>query len=314
MTQIHTSMTAQPRQSSSWWHRNQRKLAPYIFISPFFILFLVFGIYPILYSLWLSFFKGFGFDKKTFFGFGNYIHLFQDPRYYTAVLNTTKYALGSLFVLTPLALIMALAINSLFVRWKGLYRVGLFFPVITSTVVITVIFARVLDTQYGLLNVALGWFGIPQIGWLTDQPVVMPAFILIGIWTYLGINTLFWMAGLNAINKEYYEAAMIDGANRWQAFWTITLPLLKPVTLFIVIQAIIGSYNLFAEPLLLTSGGPSDASLTITLYVYTQGFQNFNVGYASAIAYSMTLLLLILSVLNIKLFGGYGTAASSDVA
>jgi ABC-type sugar transport system permease subunit len=126
---------------------------------------------------------------------------------------------------------------------------------------------------------------------------------LIAIWTYLGINTLFWLAGLNGINKEWYEAASIDGANRWQSFWRITVPLLRPVTLFVVIQAIIGSYNLFAEPLLLTQGGPADNSLTVSLYIYTQGFQYFNVGYASAIAYSMTALLLILSVINIKFFG-----------
>jgi ABC-type sugar transport system permease subunit len=292
-----------PRQN--WWKRNRRKLAPYIFISPFYIIFAVFGLYPIAYSLWLSFFKGFGFDKKTFFGLGNYIHLFQDQRYYTAVYNTTFFCVGSLVILTPLALLVALAINSAFVKWKGLYKVGLFFPIITSTVVIAVIFARVLDTQYGLLNTALGWFHIPPVPWLTDKNVVMPSFVILAIWAYLGINMLYWLAGLNSINRDFYEAAAIDGANKWQTFWSITLPLLRPITLFIVIQAIIGSYNLFAEPFLLTGGGPSDGSLTITLYLYQQGFENFNVGYASAIAYSMAVLLFILSVINIKFFG-YG--------
>ncbi|HEY4382879.1 MAG TPA: sugar ABC transporter permease, partial [Ktedonobacteraceae bacterium] len=181
----------------NWWKRNQRKIAPYIFISPFFILFAIFGIYPILYSFELSFFKGFGFDKKTFFGLGNYIHMFQDPSYILAVENTTKFALGSIFILSPLALLVALAINSRFVRWKGLFKTGLFFPVIISSVVIAVIFGRVMDTNYGLLNALLGWFHIPPIGWLTDTNVVMIAFIILAIWTYLGINTLFWLAGLN---------------------------------------------------------------------------------------------------------------------
>jgi ABC-type sugar transport system permease subunit len=161
----------------------------------------------------------------------------------------------------------------------------------------------VFDQQYGLLNVALGWFGIGQTGWLTDTNVVMNSFILMGIWTWLGINTLYWLAGLNGINKEFYEAAAIDGANPWESFVYITLPMLRPIMLFIVIQAIVGSYNLFEGPFLLTSGGPADGSLTMTLYIYTQGFQNFNVGYASAIAYSMTVILLILSVVNIRLFG-----------
>jgi ABC-type sugar transport system permease subunit len=302
-----TAQVTAPQRNTSglynWWRRNQRQISPYLFVAPFFIIFLVFGLYPIVYSFVLSFYKGFGFEQKAFFGLGNYIHLFQDPRYGKAVLNTTKYAAGSVFILAPLALLVALAINSAYVRWKGFYRTGLFFPVITSSVVIAIIFARVFDQQYGLLNVALGWFGIPQTGWLTDTNVVMNSFILMGIWTWLGINTLYWLAGLNGINQEFYEAAAIDGANKWDSFVHITLPMLRPIMLFIVIQAIVGSYNLFEGPFLLTSGGPADASLTMTLYIYTQGFQNFNVGYASAIAYSMTVILLILSLVNIRLFG-----------
>ncbi len=224
------------------------------------------------------------------------------------MLNTTYYALGSVFILAPLALILALAINSRFVLLKDIYKTAFFFPVITSAVVITVIFARVFDQQYGLLNAFLGWVGLGPYGWLTDTSFVMPSFILMGIWTYTGINMLYWLAGLNGISKEMYEAASTDGANRWQTFWLITLPMLRPVTLFVVIQAIVGSYNLFAQPLLLTNGGPSDASLTITLYMYNQGFQYFNTGYASAIAYSMVALLLILSFVNFYFFRGYNTS------
>jgi ABC-type sugar transport system permease subunit len=306
-----TTVSARPARggrASNWWWRNQRAIAPYLFISPFFILFLIFGFYPILYSFWLSFFKGFGFGAKTFFGLGNYAHLFHDPRYGKAVVNTTYYALGSVFILAPLALVLALAVNSAFVRWKSLYKTAFFFPVITSAVVITIIFTRVLDTKFGLLNAFLNWFGLPDIEWLQSKQWVMPSFILMGIWTWTGINMLYWIAGLNGISKELYEAAYTDGASKWQSFWHITLPLLRPVTMFVVIQAIVGSYNLFAQPLLLTNGGPSDASLTITLYMYNQGFVYFNVGYASAIAYSMVALLLVLSVINIKLFGGYRTA------
>lgn len=291
-----------------WWWRNQRQISPYLFVAPFFILFLVFGIYPILYSFWLSFFKGFGFDKKTFYGLGNYIHLFQDPRFVEVVWNTTRYALGSIFILSPLALLLALAINSHYVRWKTLYKVAFFFPFITSEVVIAVIFARVFDTQFGLLNALLSWFHIPPVGWLTDKNVVIPSFVLLGIWAYLGVNMLFWLGGLNGIDKDLHEAAAIDGAGTWQKFWHVTWPLLRPITLFIVIQAIIGSYNLFGAPLLLTQGGPGDASRTISLYLYNQGFEYFNVGYASAIAYVMAILLFVLSFLNFRLFGTSGPA------
>lgn len=297
------------RSLKSWWWKHQRSLSPYLFISPFFILFLVFGLYPIVYSFILSFYKGFGFGDKTFFGLGNYLHLGQDPRFGHAIFNSTYYAAGSVFILSPFALLLALAITSRYVKWEGLYKAALFFPVITSQVVIAVIFSIVLDQQYGLLNAFLGWFGIGNIGWLTNTKVVMPSLILIGIWTYTGINMLYWLAGLNGIGRDLYEAAYTDGANGWQSFRYITLPLLKPVTLFVVIQAIIGSYNLFALPLLLTGGGgPSDASLTVSLYLYIQGFQNFNVGYESAIAYVMAVILLLLAVINLIIFGGYRTA------
>jgi ABC-type sugar transport system permease subunit len=293
-----------------WWMHRQRKISPYLFISPFYILFLVFGVYPVFYSFIISFFKGFGFAQKAFYGLGNYLYLFQDERYGHAILNTTEYMLGSVFILNPLALLCALALNSIFVRWRALkdfYRLALFVPFITSSVVVTVIFARVFDTQYGLLNTFLGWFGVKSpIGWLSDTHVVMLSFILMGIWNFLGSTMLFWLAGLNGIKQDFYDAAAIDGANKWQGFWSITMPLLLPVTFFVVLQSILGSYALFAQPLLLTSGGPSDASLTATLYIYDQAFENFNIGYACAMAYVMVAFLLIVSLLNIKLFGSWG--------
>jgi ABC-type sugar transport system permease subunit len=174
--------------------------------------------------------------------------------------------------------------------------------------VIAVIAARVLDEQYGLLNFGLSKLSLGPVAWLTDPKIVMISIVLIGMWTWTGINALYWMAGLNAIDQDYYEAASIDGANKWQSFRHITLPLLRPIALFVVLQAIIGSYNLFALPLLLTGGGgPADASLTVTLYIYNQGFQFFNVGYASAIAYVMTFFLLAVSAINIKVFGGWAS-------
>ena len=300
------------RQDSAgrWW-KLQRSAAPYAFIAPFFVFFAVFGLYPILYSLYLSFFKGFGFEEKTFFGLGNYAYMLGDPRYIEAVLNTTYYALGSVFILSPLALVLALAFNSRLLLFKSFFKVAFFFPVISSAVVVAVVFLRVFDTDYGLLNTFLGWFGVEPVGWLSDPEMVMPSMILMGIWTYLGINSLYWLAGLSSISRDLYDAAHVDGASRWETFWYVTVPLLRPVTLFVVIQAIVGSYNLFAQPLLFfpgPPGGPADSALTITLYLYVQGFQYFNVGYASAIAYSMFVLLLVLSLLNIWLFRGYRTS------
>jgi|DewCreStandDraft_1066081.scaffolds.fasta_scaffold03617_4 ABC-type sugar transport system permease subunit len=327
---------------ASWWSRHQREVIPYLYIAPFFILFVVFGIFPILYSFWMSLFKGLGLGPKTFYGLGNYIYLFQDPRYARAFWNTVYFTLASIFVLSPLALLLALAIQSVFVapRWRGFYRLVFFLPVVTSAVIIAVLFARVFDQRYGLLNQFLAgverWFAgigltgiVLQHDWLRDralvfgfpflQPlvtnnvpvigdiikagtIVLTALFLMNIWNFIGINSLYWTAGLNSIDHELYEAAAIDGAGRWQRFWYITWPLLRPMTLFIVIQAIAGSFALFAQPFLLTGGGPADATLTLSLYLYLQGFSVGNFGYANAIGYSMAVVTLALSLLNLWLF------------
>lgn len=321
-----------PVQQSSWWERNQRKVIPYLYIAPFFILFIIFGIWPIIYSLILSFYKGLGLGPKTFYGIGNYVYLFQDPRYLRSFWNTVFFALASVFVLSPLALLLAIGLQSLYVRFKmrGFYRLIFFLPVVTSQVIIAVIFFRVFDNQYGLLNqflyalpggsglahdwlrdtanvIGFGWLA-PILGWriigdiIKAGTIVMTSIFLINIWTYIGINSLYWTAGLNSISHELYEAASIDGAGRWASFWNITFPLLRPMTLFIVIQAITGSIGVFALPFLLTSGGPGDATLTMGLYLYLQGFSIANFGYANAIGYSMAVISLILSVLNLWLF------------
>jgi ABC-type sugar transport system permease subunit len=325
---------AQPRaERASWWERNQRAIIPYLYVAPFFVLFLIFGVFPIIYSFYMSLFKGLGLGPKTFTGLGNYAYLFQDPRYLRAFWNTAWFTLASIFLLSPLALLLAMALQSLFVKtgWRAFYRLVFFLPVVTSSVIIAVLFARVFDNRYGLLNQFLG--AIPIIGpplqhnWLLDTSVVLgfswlapllnvpvigdiikagtvvlSALFLMNIWTFIGINALYWTAGLNSIDRELYEAASIDGAGPWQRFWRVTFPLLRPMTLFIVIQAIVGTFALFAQPFLLTAGGPSDATMTLSLYLYQQGFSVANFGYANAIGYSMALVTLVLSLLNLWLF------------
>ncbi len=327
------------REQSSWWTRHQREVIPYLYIAPFFVLFLVFEIWPIFYSFYQSLFKGLGLGPKTFFGFGNYAYLFQDPRYGRGFWNTVFFTLASLFVLAPLALFLAMALQSLFVssRWRGFYRLIFFLPFVTSSVIVAVLFTRVLDQKYGLLNQFLGtgplqplqhdWLRSRDVifgfGWM--QPVlsvpvigdiikagtiVLTALFLMNIWNYIGINSLYWTAGLNSISQELYEAAAIDGAGRWASFWRITFPLLRPMTLFIAIESVIGSFNLFAQPFLLTGGGPADATMTLSLYLYTQAFTVANYGYANAIGYSMAVIILVLSLLNPWLFRDRSSSAS----
>ncbi len=294
---------------ASWWQANQRRVIPYIFVAPFYILFLVFVLFSIVYSFRLSLYRGAGWTDIAFNGLGNYVRLFGDARYLQALKVTSIFAGASIFILTPLALLLALAWAHRGVPsgLRGFYRLSFFLPFITSTVVISILFSLVFDQKYGLLNTLLKVLGIQGPGWVSDAHWALPAMILINIWTYLGINALYWMAGLSAIPHEYYEAAEIDGAGSLARFTAITVPLLRPITLFMVIQAIIGSYNWFATSYLLTGGGPSDATLSLQLYIYQEAFVYSQFGYANAIAYSMVLIVFILSLLQIVLFRGFVT-------
>ena len=280
----------------------RRTAVPYLFLLPFFLIYAVFLVYPVFAALRLSFYEASAFGGDTFTGLDNYARLAQDPRYLEALRNTTIYALASVFILSPLALLVAVAIRSFVVptaAFKSFYRVVFFLPFITSFVVIALMFNLVFNDDYGLLNNALLALGLPTVDWLRDERVALLAVILVGIWTYLGINALYFLAGLQNIPEEVIEAARVDGANRLQIFWRVTLPLLRPVILFVVVQATIFSYQIFEIPFLLTEGGPSDATLTLAIYLYEVGFRQFDRGYASAIGYSMAIIAIVLATVQI---------------
>jgi ABC-type sugar transport system permease subunit len=284
-------------------------VAPYLFLLPFFVVYSVFFLYPVVSSFILSFYKAVGIGSRTFIGVDNYTALANDPRYLKALVNTTLYTLASVFILSPLALMVALAVRSFIVpspNMKSFYRIAFFLPNLTSFVVIALMFALVFDKDIGLLNAGLASFGLPKIGWLREEGLALPSIILVAIWTFLGINSLYFLAGLQNIPEEMNEAASIDGATRWQAFWHVTLPLLRPTILFVVVQAIIFSYQLFDLPYLLTAGGPSDASLTLAMYLYQIGFSQFSLGYAAAIGYSIAVIAVVVSVIQFGLFRLWG--------
>jgi ABC-type sugar transport system permease subunit len=295
--QVEGVSSRKPRRQSG-----RRTVVPYLFLLPFFLIYAVFLVYPVFAALRLSFYEASAFGGDTFTGLDNYARLAQDPRYLEALRNTTIYALASVFILSPLALLVAVAIRSFVVptaAFKSFYRVVFFLPFITSFVVIALMFNLVFNDDYGLLNNALSALGLPTVDWLRDERVALLAVILVGIWTYLGINALYFLAGLQNIPEEVIEAARVDGANRLQIFWRVTLPLLRPVILFVVVQATIFSYQIFEIPFLLTEGGPSDATLTLAIYLYEVGFRQFDRGYASAIGYSMAIIAIVLATVQI---------------
>ena len=282
-----------------------RLITPYLFLLPFFAVYAFFLLLPVLSGLRLSFFDVVGISDPEFVGLEQYQRLFQDERYLKALLNTTLYALASVFILSPLALLVALAVRSFIVpspNMQSFYRIAYFLPNITSFVVIALMFGLVLNTDFGLLNGFLSAVGLEPRNWLRDEGLALPSIVGVAIWTYLGINSLYFLAGLQNIPDELTEAAFVDGATRSQAFWHVTLPLLRPTILFVMVQATIFSYQIFEIPFLLTGGGPSDATLTLAIYLYEVGFREFDQGYASAIGYSLALISIALAGIQLLLF------------
>jgi arabinosaccharide transport system permease protein len=285
----------------------QRRLAPYFFISPFFIGYAIFFGYPVLSSLYLSFFKQTGISsERTFVGIENYVNLLSDELFLKSLGNTTYYALGSIFVIVPAALGLALILTIRNLRLREFFRLFFFTPYVMSGVVIAIIFTLVFEGQYGLVNnYLLAPLGLPKVDWLRNPATIMPAIILLGLWRFVGINALYFMVGLQNVPEELKEAARIDGANRFQVFRHVTLPLLRPIMIFVISFAVIGSYTLFAEPAVLVGveGGPENAGLFMTMYLYLAGFRELNFGYASAIGYAIALIIIVVNVLQLRILG-----------
>jgi arabinosaccharide transport system permease protein len=280
------------------------KLAPYLFISPFVIHFAVFSLYPTLYGFWLSLYQGV--SKLTYSGFKNYLLVMNDDVFWKSMWNGLKASGGSVFIILPIALMVALLINQPFVeRKKGWFATFFFTPNITSAVAVAIIFGFIFNRSFGILNTVLAFAGIDPIGWLENPKWTLPALIILLTWRYLGINILYFMAGLQNIPKELTEAAKIDGANAVQRLWYVTLPLLRPIMTFIVFQAVIGSFTMFAEPFVLAGpgqSGPEQSLLFPTMYIYQQAFRLQNFGYSSAVGYVFTVILLIVGIIQIRLF------------
>lgn len=285
----------------------QRRITPYLFISPFFIGYAIFFLYPVLQAIYLSLFQqvGIGSEPK-FVGLNNYLDLFTDRTFLRALWNTTYYAAGSIFVIVPAALALALVLFIRNLRGREFFRLFFFSPNITAGVVVGIIFTLVFSAEYGLINnFILAPLGVPPVRWLLDPQWVMPSIIILGLWRFTGINALYFMSGLQSIPDEVREAASIDGANRWQVFRFVTLPLLRPIMVFVLTFAIIGSYNLFAEPSILVGaqGGPDNAGLFMTMYLYLTGFRFMKFSYAAAIGVALAIIILTLTLIQLRLLG-----------
>ncbi len=279
----------------------------YLFIAPAVILFCIFVFIPVIASFFLCFTKYNTLSSPQWVGLSNYYQIFfQDPRFWKALRNTGIYVIGVVPIGISLSLLLAVAIDQK-IRFKNLYKTIFFMPVVTSVVSISVIWKWLFaGEKYGLINYWLMRLGLQPIDWLMSPQWTLPAIMIMSIWAGLGYNLILLLAGLQTIPRTFYEAADIDGAGAWHKFWHITLPLLRPVLLFTVIISVINSFQLFEQVYIMTSGtgegvgGVLDCALSPVAYLYEKGFQRFEMGYASALAYILFAIILIATLINMK--------------
>ena len=286
--------------------RRHNNLVGWAFSLPWFVLFLVFLAGPILASLLLSF-TSFGLGDlrnpigTSFIGIENFRDLASDPKFHRSSLNTLYFVVAGVPLTLGFGLGAALLLNSALIRFKTFFRMGFYLPVVTSIVAIAVIWRYLLHPDLGLINNLLAAVGIDGPNWLADPILAMPAIIAMAVWRNVGFVLVIFLAGLQGIPHDLSEAARIDGASRWKEFLYITLPMLRPTLLFASVITGIGYLQLFEEPFVMTGGGPLDRTLSVTMYVYQQGFNFLNLGYASAVAYALFVAIVILTVVNFRL-------------
>ncbi len=244
-----------------------------------------------------------------FVGLGNYVDVLHAPLFWKSLLNTLYFVAIGVPLSMAASLGAALLLHSPLARFKGFYRTALFAPVVTTVVAVAVIWRYLLHTRYGLINYALGAFGIAPIDWLGDPHFSMPAIILFAVWKNFGYNMVIFLAGLQAIPHDLYEAARIDGASRWKQFLHITLPSLRPVLLVVGVITVSGYFQLFAEPYVMTRGDPLQSTVSVLYYMYEEGFKWWSLGRASAIAFILFVLILIVTRLLLRV-----TRAKDDTA
>ncbi len=266
----------------------------YLFVSPFFIFFAVFGLYPLLFSLYLSFVKWDGLTQMQWVGLGNFTHLFQDELLWRSLWNTL--IIGLLYVppMLIMAFFLAQLMNAQWLKLKAFYRAALFLPCVTPMVVIAVVFSLIFSSEHGVLNFALGLAHLQPIPWLTSEQWSKTSVAILVVWRWTGYNMVLLLAGLQGIPGDYYEAAQIDGASGFQRMRFVTWPLIQPAFRFCLLLSALGTLYMFDEVFVLTGGGgPGTSSLNFGVYLFNLSFSDFKFGYASCVAYSVATAAIV---------------------
>ncbi|MHB1294166.1 MAG: carbohydrate ABC transporter permease [Anaerolineae bacterium] len=290
------------RSSAGWWQRLtwSESFWAFWFILPSMIG-LALVIISVVYGFGISFTNWDILSPPRWRALGNYQELlFDDKLFWKTMANTAYYAIGVVPLGTMLALLAAVIMNQ-GLKGQTIFRSVYFLPTVSSGIAIALLWQWLYNTNFGLINWMLMSIGLPKISWLGDRRVAMIAVIIMSIWRGLGYNMVLFLAGLQGIEKDYFEAATIDGASRWQSFRHITFPLISPTTFFIVVLSIIGSFQVFEATYIMTGGGPFYSTYTIVLYIFEKGFRFFQMGYASALAYLLFLVIMLLTVFQLRM-------------
>ncbi len=282
--------------------QSRRSLTPYLFIAPFYVVFAVFGVFPILFSLFLSLSSWNGLGAIKWVGLKNYAGLFADTTFHQALWNTLVLWLGHALPMLSLALALALLLDAGWLHGRLLTRAIFYVPNVTGVVPVALAFTLILDQRYGLLGFGLRAIRLPAVPWLTDPTYSKTGIILFVIWRATGWFVVVFLAGLQSVDTHLIEASRVDGANVWQRFRYIIVPGIAPILLFAIVIDTIGSMRVFTEPSILTSGGPANSSLSLAMYLYSNAFQFLKFGYAAAISYVIVAITLLAAVIQLRLW------------
>ncbi|MFZ5814087.1 MAG: carbohydrate ABC transporter permease [Bacillota bacterium] len=271
----------------------------YLYLLPTLVILGTFNIYPVIRAFVISLYD-YRLRTQEYIGLANYRELFTDPQFWTAVKNTMIFVAGTVPIEIILALGVALLLNRP-LRGRAFYRLAFFVPYVTTVVAIAMVWLWIYHDQWGLLNHILGWFGVTPQKWLLDPKWTMFTIILMSIWKSLGYTVVIFLAGLQNMDRELYNAAKVDGANDRQVFWHVTWPLLTPTTFFVSITSIIGAFKVFTEIFVLYGGkpGPLRVATTIVFYIYEKAWDDYRMGYASAAAYALFFLVLAVTIIQL---------------
>jgi ABC-type sugar transport system permease subunit len=307
-----TAATAMASPKRRYFLSTEKKkcLVAYVYIAPFYLLFLIFGLFPMVSGFYISFFRWDGLSPMRFLGLENYINLIRDPLFGKALFNTLFIGIIAHIPILGGGMVLAYVLNSKTVQFKNIFKTIFFMPMVTSSVAITIVFQALFGYNFGFINYFVKLMGDAPINWLQgDGSLIKVAVIVMFSWKWIGWNMVIYLAGMQGISEDIYEAATIDGAGHTRMFFSITLPLLKPIILFTLIQSSIGMFNLFTEPFILLGGGNytggiNGGGLTLMMYLLGKAPQGGTAyGYASACAYVITIFIIIISVMVTKLMG-----------